>query len=211
MSSWDQVGLENGMGPNLHVVPSKSDSERSKSLEVAESDMVVEFPRIASCPANLQMYYQQLEMDPPLNPYADTIESQNCECRVNGSPTGAVLVSDPPGLMAPQVPAPPGPIFHVTLAPTAGSPSVSADTGIQLRISDGLGCIVIRWIRIGLSAGLGVERSSASPWAHADAAISVLLLQMLSSVMAKADAEDLIAAGARVKQLPLFAGCLLFI
>ncbi|GMH29497.1 hypothetical protein Nepgr_031340 [Nepenthes gracilis] len=51
------------------------------------------------------------------------------------------------------------------------------------------------WIRIGLSAGLGVERSSASPWAHADAAISVLLLQMLSSVMAKADAEDLIAAG----------------
>ncbi|GMH31714.1 hypothetical protein Nepgr_033558 [Nepenthes gracilis] len=32
--------------------------------------------------------------------------------------------------------------------------------------------MTLSWIRIGLSAGLGVERSSASLWAHADAALS---------------------------------------
>ncbi|GMH21033.1 hypothetical protein Nepgr_022875 [Nepenthes gracilis] len=32
-------------------------------------------------------------------------------------------------------------------------------------------CSGLSWIRIGLYAGLGVERSSASLWAHADAAV----------------------------------------
>ncbi|GMH15537.1 hypothetical protein Nepgr_017378 [Nepenthes gracilis] len=93
VTSWDQAGLDNGLGPNSPVAPSKSDSESSKNLEVAETDLVAGFPRIASCPTNFQLCYQQFEMDSPPNPTADTIETQNCECRVNGSPTGNELLS----------------------------------------------------------------------------------------------------------------------
>ncbi|GMH13995.1 hypothetical protein Nepgr_015836 [Nepenthes gracilis] len=55
LTSRDQAGLDNG----LPVAPSKCDSENSEYLEVAETNMEVGFPRIASCPAILQLYNQQ--------------------------------------------------------------------------------------------------------------------------------------------------------
>ncbi|GMH16222.1 hypothetical protein Nepgr_018063 [Nepenthes gracilis] len=38
------AGLDNGLGPNSPVAPSKSDSESSENLEVAETDLVAGFP-----------------------------------------------------------------------------------------------------------------------------------------------------------------------
>ncbi|GMH21253.1 hypothetical protein Nepgr_023095 [Nepenthes gracilis] len=92
VTPWVQAGLDNGLGPNSPMAPSKSDSESFENMEVAETDLVAGFPRIASCPANLQLCYQQFDMDSPPNPIANTIETQNCECRVNGSPNGAMLL-----------------------------------------------------------------------------------------------------------------------
>ncbi|GMH24790.1 hypothetical protein Nepgr_026633 [Nepenthes gracilis] len=59
VNSWDQAGLVTGLGPNSPVAPSINDFESSENLEVAESDLVVSIPRIASCPAILQQSNQQ--------------------------------------------------------------------------------------------------------------------------------------------------------
>ncbi|GMH28200.1 hypothetical protein Nepgr_030043 [Nepenthes gracilis] len=78
-------------------------------------------------------------MDSPMNLIAATIEPQNCEHRVSGSPTGAVLDSVTPGLPAIQTPIPTGEESQASLVHSDCSPSVSVETGIQLRSSVGSG------------------------------------------------------------------------
>ncbi|GMH29032.1 hypothetical protein Nepgr_030875 [Nepenthes gracilis] len=124
VTSWDQAGLDFGLGPILPVTPSKCDSENAENLEDAVTDLVAGLPRVTSCPAKLQ----QLVMDAPPYPTADTIETQNCECQGNGCPTGAEL----PGLLASKTPAPPGPESQDPLAPNACSPSASAAASMLL-------------------------------------------------------------------------------
>ncbi|GMH22895.1 hypothetical protein Nepgr_024738 [Nepenthes gracilis] len=131
VTSWDQAGLDFGLGPKLPVTPSKCDSENAENLVDAVTDLVAGLPRITSCPTKLQ----QLVMDAPPFPIADTIETLNCECRGNGYTTGAEL----PELLASKTPAPPGPESQDPLAPNACSPS--AGIGIQMRVSEGFGCL----------------------------------------------------------------------
>ncbi|GMH18538.1 hypothetical protein Nepgr_020379 [Nepenthes gracilis] len=72
-------------------------------------------------------------LDSPMNPTAATIEPLNCEHRVSGSPSGAVLVSVTPGLPAIQTPIPTGQESHASLVHS------SVETGIQLRSLVGSG------------------------------------------------------------------------
>ncbi|GMH16858.1 hypothetical protein Nepgr_018699 [Nepenthes gracilis] len=61
VTSWDQAGLDFGLGPKLLVTPSKCDSENVENLEDSVTDLVAGLPRITSCPAKLQ----QLTPAPP--------------------------------------------------------------------------------------------------------------------------------------------------
>ncbi|GMH29892.1 hypothetical protein Nepgr_031735 [Nepenthes gracilis] len=74
------------------------------------------------------------QMDSHPNPTADTIEPQHSECRVSGSPTGAVLEFGTPGLLALQIPAQPGVSF----------PGSSFLTFLRLRLAFDLVAVTAR-------------------------------------------------------------------